>query len=96
MHTETNAYMHTNMAILLKCWWIHRLVESKCGEAKIEVAPSQLANLIDHLYILLSFCVLQFCATLGTTSCCSFDKIDELGPLCEFATKLCKGCFPVT
>ncbi|KAK0133740.1 Aromatic-L-amino-acid decarboxylase [Merluccius polli] len=25
----------------------------------------------------------MFCATLGTTSCCSFDKIDELGPLCN-------------
>ncbi|XP_058666648.1 aromatic-L-amino-acid decarboxylase isoform X2 [Ammospiza caudacuta] len=25
----------------------------------------------------------QFCATLGTTSCCSFDKLLELGPLCN-------------
>ncbi|XP_054141039.1 aromatic-L-amino-acid decarboxylase isoform X3 [Melozone crissalis] len=25
----------------------------------------------------------QFCATLGTTSCCSFDKLLELGPICN-------------
>ncbi|XP_010179851.1 PREDICTED: aromatic-L-amino-acid decarboxylase isoform X3 [Mesitornis unicolor] len=25
----------------------------------------------------------QFCATLGTTPCCSFDKLLELGPLCN-------------
>uniref|UniRef100_A0A8C5CSP4 Aromatic-L-amino-acid decarboxylase n=1 Tax=Gadus morhua TaxID=8049 RepID=A0A8C5CSP4_GADMO len=24
-----------------------------------------------------------FCATLGTTPCCAFDKIDELGPICN-------------
>ncbi|KAG1657179.1 Multidrug resistance protein 1 [Nymphon striatum] len=23
------------------------------------------------------------CATLGTTSCCSFDRIEEIGPICE-------------
>ncbi|XP_010006651.1 PREDICTED: aromatic-L-amino-acid decarboxylase isoform X5 [Chaetura pelagica] len=27
--------------------------------------------------------VIQFCATLGTTSCCSFDKLLELGPICN-------------
>uniref|UniRef100_A0A8C0B265 Aromatic-L-amino-acid decarboxylase n=1 Tax=Buteo japonicus TaxID=224669 RepID=A0A8C0B265_9AVES len=26
--------------------------------------------------------VIQFCATLGTTPCCSFDKLLELGPIC--------------
>ncbi|XP_075351773.1 aromatic-L-amino-acid decarboxylase isoform X5 [Mycteria americana] len=26
--------------------------------------------------------VIQFCATLGTTPCCSFDKLVELGPIC--------------
>nr|XP_020661866.1 aromatic-L-amino-acid decarboxylase [Pogona vitticeps] len=25
----------------------------------------------------------QFCATLGTTTCCSFDKLLELGPICN-------------
>ncbi|XP_010158472.1 PREDICTED: aromatic-L-amino-acid decarboxylase isoform X3 [Eurypyga helias] len=25
----------------------------------------------------------QFCATLGTTPCCSFDKLLELGPICK-------------
>lgn len=28
-------------------------------------------------------CVLQVCATLGTTSSCAFDRITELGPICE-------------
>ncbi|NXC13185.1 DDC decarboxylase, partial [Corythaeola cristata] len=28
------------------------------------------------------FLALQFCATLGTTPCCSFDKLLELGPIC--------------
>ncbi|XP_010022200.1 PREDICTED: aromatic-L-amino-acid decarboxylase isoform X5 [Nestor notabilis] len=27
--------------------------------------------------------VIQFCATLGTTPCCSFDKLLELGPICN-------------
>nr|XP_060637502.1 aromatic-L-amino-acid decarboxylase-like [Anolis sagrei ordinatus] len=27
-----------------------------------------------------------FCATLGTTSCCSFDKLIELGPICNEET----------
>ncbi|XP_010158474.1 PREDICTED: aromatic-L-amino-acid decarboxylase isoform X5 [Eurypyga helias] len=27
--------------------------------------------------------VIQFCATLGTTPCCSFDKLLELGPICK-------------
>ncbi|XP_008934279.1 PREDICTED: aromatic-L-amino-acid decarboxylase isoform X5 [Merops nubicus] len=27
--------------------------------------------------------VIQFCATLGTTPCCSFDKLLELGPVCN-------------
>uniref|UniRef100_A0A8C8R9W0 Aromatic-L-amino-acid decarboxylase n=1 Tax=Pelusios castaneus TaxID=367368 RepID=A0A8C8R9W0_9SAUR len=27
--------------------------------------------------------VIQFCATLGTTPCCSFDRLLELGPICK-------------
>ncbi|PKK34409.1 aromatic-L-amino-acid decarboxylase, transcript variant X5 [Columba livia] len=27
--------------------------------------------------------VIQFCATLGTTPCCSFDKLFDLGPICN-------------
>nr|XP_009940044.1 PREDICTED: aromatic-L-amino-acid decarboxylase isoform X5 [Opisthocomus hoazin] len=27
--------------------------------------------------------VIQFCATLGTTPCCSFDKLLQLGPICN-------------
>ncbi|XP_044309351.1 aromatic-L-amino-acid decarboxylase isoform X6 [Varanus komodoensis] len=27
--------------------------------------------------------VIQFCATLGSTPCCSFDKLLELGPICN-------------
>uniref|UniRef100_A0AAQ5Z382 Aromatic-L-amino-acid decarboxylase n=1 Tax=Amphiprion ocellaris TaxID=80972 RepID=A0AAQ5Z382_AMPOC len=34
---------------------------------------------VDDLYM----CVLQFCATLGTTPSCAFDRIVELGPLCN-------------
>jgi len=26
---------------------------------------------------------LQLCATLGTTGACAFDKLSELGPICE-------------
>lgn len=28
-------------------------------------------------------CVPQLCATLGSTGVCSFDRLDELGPICE-------------
>lgn len=36
------------------------------------------------------FLTLQFCATLGTTSCCSFDKLLELGPICKSLLLLSK------
>lgn len=36
------------------------------------------------------FLALQFCATLGTTPCCSFDKLLELGPICKSLLLLSK------
>jgi hypothetical protein len=41
-----------------------------------------------HLFIVLSFnkvfSLIKVCATLGTTSICSFDNILELGPICKY------------
>lgn len=30
---------------------------------------------------------LQVVATLGTTSCCSFDNLSEVGPICKYLFK---------
>ncbi|XP_010138468.1 PREDICTED: aromatic-L-amino-acid decarboxylase isoform X3 [Buceros rhinoceros silvestris] len=38
------------------------------------------ADIMDRL---VAYASDQFCATLGTTSCCSFDKLLELGPICN-------------
>lgn len=41
-------------------------------------------------FYLCFFLALQFCATLGTTPCCSFDKLLELGPICKSLLLLSK------
>ncbi|KAG1691509.1 Tyrosine decarboxylase [Nymphon striatum] len=44
-------------------------------------------GLIEHdgniLHKLTAYCSKEVCATLGSTSSCSFDRLDELGPVCE-------------
>uniref|UniRef100_A0A8C5BDL5 Aromatic-L-amino-acid decarboxylase n=1 Tax=Gadus morhua TaxID=8049 RepID=A0A8C5BDL5_GADMO len=37
----------------------------------------------DIISKLIAYTSEEFCATLGTTPCCAFDKIDELGPICN-------------
>ena len=29
-------------------------------------------------------CLFQVCVTLGTTGACAFDKLREVGPICEY------------
>lgn len=38
-------------------------------------------------YLLIDmFELFQLCATLGSTGACSFDNLEELGPICEYST----------
>ncbi|XP_074841579.1 aromatic-L-amino-acid decarboxylase [Carettochelys insculpta] len=55
------------------------------SDDKFAVRGSALQDALqeDRAAGLIPFFVIQFCATLGTTSCCSFDKLLELGPICN-------------
>lgn len=47
-----------------------------------------LKSAIHNTSVCVCVCFVQLCATLGSTGVCSFDRLDELGPVCKCVSGL--------